>query len=112
MADLTVPYTLSTPGGTIIFNNGTLKSLDDLYWIQTIQGLDQPPIRAPVDNKPFGDGGLVHTFRKGPRRPIFDGVILIQSVPIGSACQEKLNLMEDALRIALESIDSDTDGTL
>ncbi len=111
MADLTVVYTLTTPGGTINFNNGALKSLIDLYWIQTLQGLDGTPIRAPVDEVPFGDGGLVHTFWKGPRRITFDGVILIQSVPIGGPCQTELNAMEDDLFTALESI-IDADGTL
>jgi len=113
VADLSVPYTLSTPAGTVIFNNGTLKSLDDLFWIQTIQGLDQASIRAPVDEVPFGNGGIVHTFWKGPRRVIFDGVIFIQSVPIGSgSCQALLNEMEEDLRQALDSISGDTDGTL
>lgn len=111
MADLTVAYTLATPGGTVIFNDGALHTLDDLYWIQTIQGLDGAPIRAPVDFVPFGNGGLAHTFWKGPRRITFDGVIFIQSVPIGGACQEELNGMEETLRAALESILAAT-GTL
>lgn len=111
MADLTVKFTLATTAGTIIFNNGDLKTLDDLYWIQTIQGLDGAPIRAPVDSVPFGDGGLVHRFWKGPRRIVMDGVIFIQSVPTGGPCQEELNAMEEALRAALESTLT-TAGTL
>jgi hypothetical protein len=111
VADLTTTYTLSTSGGTIVFNNGALKTTTDLYWIQTLQGLDGAPVRAPVDPVPFGDGGLVHRFWKGPRRIVFDGVILIQSVPLGGACQEQLNVMEEALRVALEST-LDTPGSL
>src|ERR1043165_1152262 len=103
MADLTCTYTLATPGGTIVFNNGELKSFDDLYWIQTLQGLDGAPVRAPVDPVPFGDGGLVHRFWKAPRQITFDGAILIQSVPIGSDCRAPLNVMEDALRVACDS---------
>lgn len=107
MADLTVPYTLAAIGGTVVFNDGSLYSLDDLYWIQTLQGLDGAPIRAPVDSVAFGDGGLVHTFWKGPRRITFDGVVFIQSVPLGGPCQERLNIMEENLRVVLESMLSD-----
>jgi len=111
LADLTVHYHLVTGAGTIVFNNGALKSLTDLYWIQSIQGLDGAPIRAPVDNVGFGDGGLVHTFWKGARRITFDGMIFIQSVGIGGDCRAPLNAMEEALRAATESILA-VDGTL
>lgn len=50
----------------------------------------------------------MHRFWKGPRRITFDGAILIQSVPIGGACQEALNAMEEPLRVALESLLADT----
>lgn len=111
MADLTVVYTLTTPGGTISFNNGALKTLDDLYWIQNLRGLDSTPIRAPVDDAPQAHGGIVHNFWKGPRHVGMEGVILIQSVPFGGPCQEELNGMESALTTALESI-LQADGTL
>ena len=112
MADLATTYTLTTPGGTITFNNGDLGDGTDKYWIQNIEGLDGPIVRAPVDDVPFGDGTIIHTFWKSGRRPIFDGVLIIETVlPWGSGCQEALNDMEDALRVALTSIIS-ADGTL
>lgn len=103
MADLACVYTLSTPGGTIRFNDGDLKTLDDLYWIANIAGLDGAPIRAQVDNAPQAHGGIVHTFWKGPRHVTMEGSILIQSVPWGGFCLVERNEMEDDLRVALES---------
>lgn len=103
MADLIVTYTLTTPGGTIVFNSGTLGDGTDKYWIQSIRGLDGPSIRAPVDPVPFGDGGIVHTFRKGPRRVVFDGILLLDP-PNTANCQERRNNLGFALQDALASI--------
>ena len=86
MADVSAAYTLTTSGGTITFNNGTLGDGSDKFWLTSVQGLDGPVIRAPVDLVPFGDGGIVHTFRKGPRRPVFDGMLLIESSRSQSLC--------------------------
>jgi hypothetical protein len=115
MADYSTTYTLTTPGGTIIFNNGELGggSLDNLYWIGNVQGLDGPTLRVPVDDTPFGHGGIVHRSWKGPRHPIIEGSLVVQSVPFGSpGCQELLNAMEAALNAALDSILAPTSGTL
>lgn len=111
MADLKVTYTLTTPGPDIIFNDGTLGDGTDKYWIQNIRGLDGPSIRAPVDVVPFGDGGIVHTFRKGPRRVLFDGIYLIESSTSQGACQDLRNDLHFQLLAALESI-IDATGTL
>lgn len=111
MADEAAVYTLTTPGGTIIFNNGDLHTLDDVYWIQDIPGLDGVPIRAPIDNRPQDHGGILHNFWKGPRHLTIDGVILVQSVPLGSNCLSIRNAMEEALRAALDSL-LQADGTL
>jgi hypothetical protein len=111
MADLATTYTLTTPGPDITFNSGTLGDGTDKYWIQAIDGLDGPSVRAPVDPVPFGDGSLIHTFFKHGRRPIFDGVLIIETVPFGAACQAALNVLEDNLRQALESIIA-ANGTL
>lgn len=114
MADLGSAYTLATPGGTIVFNDGDLKDGTDKYWLSNIQGLDGTSIRAPVDNVPFGDGGIVHNFWKGPRHIVFEGVFVHESVGFpgsGDACRQRRNEMEEALRAALESILRD-DGTL
>lgn len=104
MADLSCVYELSTPSGSIFFNNGDLRTNDDLYWISEIEGLDGPTIRAQVDNAPQAHGGIVHTFWKGPRQVTMQGAIVVQSVPFGAACLTVRNSMEDDLRAALESI--------
>lgn len=103
MADLSCVYTLACPGGTVYFNDGDLHTLDDLYWIATIAGLDGAPIRAQVDNAPQAHGGIVHTFWKGARHITMEGSILIQSVPWGGSCLNERNHMEEVLRAALES---------
>lgn len=110
MADYGVLYTLTTGGGTVIFNNGDLRTLDDLYWIQNIRGLDSPSLRTPVDDAPQAHGAIIHNFWKGARHVGFEGELFVQSVP-QSACQSVLNTMEAALRAALESI-LQVDGTL
>lgn len=111
MADLVVEYLLSTGGGNITFNDGLLGDGTNKYWLTDIQGLDGPAIRAPVDLVPFGDGGIVHTFRKGPRRVIFDGMLWIESTTNQGDCQLLRNGLAFNLQDALASIIS-TSGTL
>lgn len=111
MADLSCTYTLTTPVDTIVFNDGDLHTLDDLYWISDIQGLDGSTIRAQIDNAPQAHGGIVHTFWKAPRHIVIEGAILIQSVPLGAACLPERNAMEAALLYSLDSI-IQADGTL
>lgn len=94
-----------------MFNAGTLGDGTDKYWLTAIQGLDGPTIRAPVDLVPFGDGGIVHTFRKGPRRPVFDGMLLIESSRSQALCQELREDLAAALAAALNSIIT-TSGSL
>ena len=110
MADLTVQYVLTTPGPDITFNAGTLGLAPDKYWIDSIIGLDGPAIRAPVDLVPFGDGGIIHTFRKGPRRVLMEGHLLLDP-PTLVNCQDRRNDLAFPLYAALESI-IDADGTL
>lgn len=113
MADYTTTYTLAGTSTTVVFNDGELGggSLDDLYWISDIDGLDGAPLRAQIDNAPQADGGIVHTFWKGPRHINIQGDIIIQSVPFGSNCLAERNDMEEALRVVLEEIIR-ADGTL
>lgn len=110
MADVGAIHTLTTPGGTIVFNNGELHTTDDLYWIQEIEGLDGAPRRSPQDPRPLAHGGLVHPIWKNARPFQIDGVILVQSTPFGDACRTVRNTMEAALEAALDSI-LDADGT-
>lgn len=113
MARLSAIYTLTTPGPDILFNNGSFGrgSLDDLYWIDTVHGLDGPTLRVPQDDVPFGHGGLVHRSWKGPRHPVIEGRLIVQSVGLGQ-CEDVLDTMEANLRQALDSILAPTSGTL
>jgi hypothetical protein len=114
MADLATTYTLTTGGGTIIFNNGDLRDGTDKYWLQNIQGLDGPGLRTPIDNRPQTDGGLVHDFFKGPRHIVFEGILITESAgwpSFGDECITVQNEMEEDLIDALESIIR-ADGTL
>lgn len=104
MSDIATIYTLTTGGGNITFNAGSLGDGTDKYWLTSIQGLDGPVIRAPVDLVPFGDGGIVHTFWKGPRRVTMDGMLLIESSRDQGMCMELRNDLRVALLAALASI--------
>lgn len=104
MADLVTTYTYTTSGGTIVFNQGDLGDGTDKFWLQGISGLDGIGVRAPVDNRPQTDGYLLHNFFKTGREPVLEGVLIIESVAIdGPECQTALNVMEAALRAAVDS---------
>jgi hypothetical protein len=109
MADYSAIYTL----GAITFNNGVFGqgSNDDLYWIDDIHGLDGPTLRFTGQDKPFAHGGLRGRTWKGPRHPVVEGRMIVQSVG-PSACQAVFNAMEAALRSALEGMLAPTTGTL
>ena len=116
MADVAVPYTLTTPGGTISFNPTGIDKFNmlggpDEYYITRAPGLDGAPIRAPVDNAPQTHGGLVHPFYKGPRRVVVEGFLAIRSTRIQDNVRVIRNEMEEDLRVALESI-LQANGTL
>lgn len=99
MADIGVAFTLTADGGTVVFNDG---SADQLY-LNEIGGLGGAPIRAPIDDVPFGDGGIVHDFWKGPRHIVADGVFLVTSTRNQDAIVAIRNGFEEDLRVALES---------
>lgn len=112
MADVGVVYTLSTPGGTVLFNDAVEPFIGaDQFYITEIRGLAAPALRTPIDNVPLGDGGLIHDFWKGPRHIGIEGTILVQSVRIENQIVVIRNDMEDELVNALESI-LRADGTL
>lgn len=104
MAEYSVVFTLTTPGPDITFNAGT----GDEYYLDPnrCSGLDGVGIRAPVDNKPQTDGGIVFPFYKTARHVVLAGLLLNRT---GTAAAR--NTMEDNLRTALESILA-ADGTL
>lgn len=112
MADVSTQYVLTTGGPTITFNDGVYGDGTDKFWLNSVQGLDGPVIRAPVDVVPFGDGGLIHTFWKGPRRIVLDGMLLIESSLNQVDCQLLRNALIADLSSALDSMLSPSSGTL
>jgi hypothetical protein len=107
MADVSAAYTLTTPGGIIAFNDGST----DEFFITTISGLEAAQIRAPVDNRPQTDGGIVHDFFFGPQQITVDGIFRIRSSYVQNTILTVRNEMTEDLRTALNSI-LRADGTL
>lgn len=105
MADVGVQYVLTTPDGTITFNQFTDPfNGQDQFYLSEIRGLGAPALRTPFDNIPLGDGGLIHDFWKGPRHITMDGTILVQSTQVMDSIVVIRNSMEEDLTAALESI--------
>ena len=105
MADVGVTYTLTTSGGTIIFNQFTDPFAgQDQFYITEIRGLAAPALRTPFDNVALGDGGLIHDFWFGPRHIGVEGVVLVQSVRQEDDIVQIRNDMEGDLTAALQSI--------
>jgi hypothetical protein len=106
--DLAVPYVLTTPGGTITFNSGAV----DQFYIAEIQGLSGADIRAPIDDVPYGHGGIGHNFWRAGRHIVIDGHFLVTSVLCPNPAVLPLwNSMEEDLIDALESIGALTTDT-
>lgn len=115
MADVAAVYTITTPGGTVILNGGAIGDGTDFWYLtKPPAGLDGPQLRTPIDNAPQAHGGLVHNFWKGPRHPLFDGCLLIQSTRQGIACETIRNVRSEAFYAACDSIlqQSVASGTL
>lgn len=112
MADIVTEYLLTTPGPDITFNDGQLGDGTDKYWLNSIQGLDGPVLRVPVDPVPFGNGAIVHTSWKGGRRVTFDGMYLIESSMSQADCQALRNALHFNLMSALASMIAPASGTL
>jgi hypothetical protein len=107
MADIGVQFVLDTPTTDITFNDDS----EDQIYIVTASGLGMPTLRTPIDNVPFGDGGLVHDFWEGPRHILIDGIFLITSTHVMDDVVVIRNDFEDDLVTALTSIIR-ADGTL
>ena len=108
MADICAIYTLAG----LTFN---AAAPTDTYVITEITGLDGAPIRAPIDNAPQDDGGIVFpNFFLGPRHVTIEGFFGVRSVDYGmdkSGYVAAQNTLESALLSALDGI-RNSDGTL
>lgn len=107
MTDIAAAYTMTTPGGTVLFNDGSV----DEFFIQSIRGLESAEIRAPVDNRPQTDGAIIHDFFFGKQSVTIDGFYFIRSTRVQNEILALRNSMQAALRTALNSI-LRVDGTL
>ena len=96
-------YSAPASLGSITFNAGS----GDEYLLDpaSCAGLDMAPIRAPVDDKPQADGGLLFPFLLGPRRVTLGGWLVNRT---GTAASRQT--MEDNLISALTAIIA-SDGT-
>ena len=102
MPDIAVHTRWLAPTERSTFNDGGA----DQFYIQEIQGLVGVPVRTPIDEVPFGHGGISHNFWETGRPMIFDGLFLITSERSCDAEMAIRNQMEDDLRVALRSISS------
>lgn len=99
---------LTGPTLAVTFNSGLI----DQFYIQDITGLVGAPIRAPIDDISYGDGADWHNFWKGARHLSIEGLFLVQSAPFCSPAQVAAwNVMEEALRAALDEISEDESAT-
>ena len=99
---------LSYPGpGSIDFYGSGFETAAGLV-LSELDGIDQAPIRAPIDDAPQTDGGIVHQFYYGPRHLTVEGFVL----PLGYDDSNKATLWAamDSLVAALDAILRD-DGT-
>jgi hypothetical protein len=106
MTDIAVPHVMTTPGGTITFNDDS----DDQYLLNAIPGLAGTPARVVVDKVAYGHGGIIHPSWKDTRYFQPQGTLLILSTPVQDDIVDIRNDMEEALRVAYESL-LDADGT-
>ena len=100
MPDIACPYVLTTPAGTITFNDG---SADQFYITDIPSGLAGAPIRPPIDDLAYADASKGYNFWKAGRHILVQGVFLVTTVGCPSAVAV-WNQMEEDLRVALDSI--------
>ncbi len=107
MTDIAVTHTMTTPGGTIVFNDGSL----DQFYLNAIPGLGGTRARVPVDKVPFGHGATVHPSWKAERHFAPEGSLLIQSTRVMDEIVQIRNTMEAQLYAAVESLIGGATGT-
>lgn len=100
LTDGTHTVTLNAASGDTFLVDPTLST-----------GLDMPPVRANVDNKPQTDGGIVHNAFLGPRHITFTGMLYIRSASTDAGVVAARNTLETSLETVLRGI-LRADGTL
>ena len=98
MANICVPYHF----GDITLN----AESGDTYITTDIQGLDEAPIRAEVDDKPQADGGLIFPMFNGPRHITFEGFIGIRSATFDGDKAAYIAAMDDLEEALIDELES------
>jgi hypothetical protein len=109
MAEYGAVASLATPYETIVFNDITSPAMY-LHNPENCSGLDGDTVRATIEDKPQTHGGIVHPGKRGPRRIVLSGLIIVdQSLSAWDQIAQR-NGIERELQLALRSI-QDEDGT-
>lgn len=103
MAEIGIPYTLATSGGTLTFNNGPSASAGmslpagDEIRIVDIRGLDEPTLRTKRRPAPQADGEIIGDVLYGAREITVDVELRIRSASDEAGMRAARNAVEDAL---------------
>src|SRR6266404_5117423 len=88
-----IPQYIVADGGTSLYFNDLADVHDQGAFLQItrITGGDGANVRAPVDDRPQRDGGIVHPFYRGPRYFTLEGLIVADS-------RNERTVVEDSIR--------------
>ncbi len=73
---MTVFATLDYGPGSVDFHGSGAGSVGAGLVLTELDGIGQAPIRAPIDDMPQADGGIVHQFLYGPRHLTVTGLVV------------------------------------
>ena len=107
MAEISIPYSLVTPRGTLAF---VTTAGGDGVQLRDITGLDAPELRTSLDHMPAKDGAFLRPALRGARYPVLSGLIVYLAGSVATAMANR-QLAMDNLAAHLASIEK-TDGTL
>lgn len=99
MAEFGCPATLSTPGGSIDFNDWSTGPNGMIWLIQNIDGLDGEPMRTPMDDKAGADGAWLYEFFAAARHITVSGIMVPASSLSAWQQIQQRNQMEASLRV-------------
>ncbi len=109
MPDVSCEYILTTPAGTIDFNN---DAADQFYIGEIPSGLAGAPISTGIDPVPFGTGSLAWSAWQRGRHISVEGIFLITSTRVMNGILAIRNQMEADLRDVLAGATGGGVGTL
>jgi hypothetical protein len=107
VTDVAVPHVLTTPGGSITFNDGSA----DQFYLNAIPGLDTIPARVPIDKIAFGHGARAHPSWRDAKHFAPEGSLLITSTRVMDDIVTIRNTMAAQLATVVDALIGDTSGT-